>query len=78
MRIDNLKPGQNVILGFVGSAERSMFLEISGEGESRTAKFVSIDGSGAFYTWEAYRYNKRWAYGTSAQRLSLLKTFYKS
>lgn len=76
MRIDKLTVGQNVLLGFVGHTERARFEGIIGEGDKRRAKFISVDpNSGKIYDWEAYRYLGRWAYGTSAQALRLLKVF---
>lgn len=68
-RIDRLQPGAQVTLRFHGSMgnethdERATFQGIVGEGDDRLAQF---DG------WEAYRYRGHWAYGTSADRLSLI------
>jgi hypothetical protein len=77
LRIDNLTPGTTVTLRFngpksLGNApweEEFLFLGIEGSGDDRHARFTSDDLSGA---WEAYRYNGHWAYGSSAERLSLI------
>lgn len=82
-RIDTLKKGAKVTLAFYYGGkplnESAEFLEIIGEGEQRRAKFRSVYNSPKssgesprHYEWEAYRYHKRWAYGTGADRLSLV------
>lgn len=75
IRIDQLQAGQEVTLKFHGSKsignepyeETHTFLGIVGEKDDRRAVFS--DGS---TQWEAYRYNGGWAYGSSAERLSLV------
>lgn len=75
-RIDRLTPGQEVILKFHGSKslgnepheETHTFLGIEGEGDERRAKFRYND-----MEWEAYRYQGRWSYGTSAEKLSIVQ-----
>lgn len=79
-RIDSLTPDTEVTLRFHhrGNSydEAATFLGISGEGDDRRARFRSADTetltAGRTYEWEAYRYNGHWAYGTSADRLSLV------
>jgi hypothetical protein len=73
-RIDSLKPGTKVVLQFgrefqFGDAEQeeATFLGIEGTGDDRRAKFRQD------FDWEAYRYNGRWAYGTSAESLRLVR-----
>jgi hypothetical protein len=77
MKIDNLKPGSIITLKFHGSygnesyTEEVLFVGIDGEGDGRIAVFRSA--SNVAYTWQAYRYRGRWAYGTSADRLTVVK-----
>jgi hypothetical protein len=79
--IDNLKPGEVVELAFNPGkrneyCEYHVFLGILDEGEERRAAFAGI-GHRGMYEWEAYRYEGRWAFGTSADRLSLYSTVVK-
>ena len=70
-RIDSLKTGSRVTVKFHGSknlgneswTDTVTFYGITGEGDYRVARFDN---------WYAYRYNGRWAYGSSAERLSLV------
>lgn len=70
-RIDSLVSGEEVVLRFHGSRalgnagydDKVIFERIEGEGEDRRAIFDSF---------EAYRFNKRWVYGMSAERLSIV------
>lgn len=70
-RIDTLKAGSTVELVFRYGVERAVFLGITGTGDDRRARFLQLNVDGEPYEWEAYRYNGRWAYGTSADRLTL-------
>lgn len=74
--IDKLQPGTQVTLGFAqrgkSSEEPAVFVKLTGEGESRHATFRQDDKNGNPYEWDAYRNNRRWVYGSSAQRLSLV------
>lgn len=71
-RIDSLKPDTKVSLRFHGSKRFGnepstldyVFKEIVGTGEDRRAIFDE--------GFEAYRFNGHWAYGTSAEHLSLV------
>lgn len=73
MRIDSLKPGSTVLMDFNGKDETAIFVGIDGEGDERHAKFMQAFKEGdALYSWDAYRYNGRWAFGTSAEPLRLL------
>ena len=78
-RIDSLGVGEKVVLDFTGSMgntgyrETMIFKGITGEGEKRRATFADQ------YTedeWEAYRYNKHWAYGSSADRLRVVEVLH--
>ena len=71
-RIDSLKPNTPVLLKFFRSTEEATFLAIVGEGDERRARFVQHDDAIGLFEWEAYRFQGRWAYGTSAERLSLV------
>jgi hypothetical protein len=82
LRIDNLIPGSLVNLVFhpgIGSftkkedvtPEEAFFIKIEGAGDDRRATFVQLDYMNQPYTWQAYRYKGRWAYGTGADKLSL-------
>lgn len=70
-RIDSLQPNETVTLQFHGSKSlgnepyllEATFEGIIGTGEERRAQFDEV---------EAYRYNGHWAYGTSAEKLSLV------
>lgn len=73
MRIDNLKPASDVVLRFHDYEEVAWFVGIVGKGPDRRAVFMSKNADGDSYTWEGYRFNGRWAYGSSAERLSAVK-----
>jgi hypothetical protein len=79
MRIDQLEPGTEVILKFHGGngnkgyTNKNYFVEIVGKGENRRAVFSFCKEVDEHSTWEAYRYNGRWAYGSGAHRLSLVE-----
>lgn len=76
-RISNLKPGQTVTLLFRGSkvlgnapySDEVIFQGITGTGEDQRATFLDENGENP---WEAYRYEGRWSYGSSAERLSVV------
>lgn len=79
-RIDQLQPGDRVQLRFDGrdETEPATFVKLEGEGDDRLATFSQTQAQSTAtgvepvdYEWDAYRYNGRWAFGTSAQRLSL-------
>ena len=77
-RIDSLKSLSAVVLDFNGKfTEPAVFLGIEGEGDDRRAKFAqpTEHTESGYYTWDAYRYNGKWAYGTSAERLSLVSSY---
>jgi hypothetical protein len=71
--INGLKAGETVNLQFHGSKrfgndpyqDEHVFVGFEGEGDDKRAVF-----EGGF---EAYRYNGRWSYGTSAEKLSVAK-----
>lgn len=69
-RIATLTPGEDVTLRTATGDEPARFLRHTDEG---TAVFLQHRRDGTPYEWEAYRYNGRWSYGTSAQRLSLVQ-----
>lgn len=74
MRIDSLTPGSFVTLRFNGATdhtEQATFVRVKGEKQDRRAVFYSVGRNGG-YEWEAYRFNGGWAYGSSAERLSLV------
>lgn len=72
-RISDLKPNETVNLRFHGSkvygnepsTDEYTFLRFEGHGDDKRAIFD--DGL------EAYRYRGYWAYGTSAERVSIVK-----
>lgn len=79
-RIDQLTPGTQVVLGFVGwgntlTTDNATFVGVTGAGDDRRATFRSANTHSprGSYEWDAYRYNGGWVYGTSAQRLRLLE-----
>jgi hypothetical protein len=55
-----------------GNTTYALFLGIDGEGDDRRAVFAQFDCGGNTFGWSAYRYNGGWAYGSSAERLSLV------
>jgi hypothetical protein len=71
--INGLKPGESVNLQFHGSKQfgnapfqdERVFVGFTGEGEEKRAIFED--------DFEAYRYMGRWAYGASAEKLSIAK-----
>jgi hypothetical protein len=83
IRMDKLEVGQIVTLAFHKSAsttmekggrvdyEEAVFMGIVGEGEDRHAEFISGDAR-HMYRWAAYRFQGRWAFGSSAERLSVV------
>lgn len=85
-RIDKLTVGDIVTLRFYKNAstvmysdaprvedEKAVFVGIVGEGEERHAEFISSTSNGGFFRWAAYRMNKSWRYGSSAERLSVVE-----
>lgn len=72
VRIDKLAPGSMVELRFDRSeeTERAVFIGVKGEGDDRRATFVQGEGDSLF-SWEAYRFQNRWCYGSSAGSLSV-------
>jgi hypothetical protein len=78
--IEALSPGERVRLRFCGSpdwgsahTDTATFLDLTGTGDDRRARFESRDQDGRLYEWEAYIFEGDWAYGTSAERLMLLE-----
>lgn len=75
-RISTLKPGDNVRLKFHGSKQfgndpyemDATFVEFK---EDKTRAVFLMDGS-AGSEFEAYKFSNRWAYGSSAERLTIL------
>lgn len=71
-RIDSLKAGELVDLKFHGSKQfgndsyelTTKFVGIKGEGNAREAVFEDVT---------AYRSNGGWAYGTSAEKLTIVQ-----
>lgn len=82
-RLDKIARGSFLLLDLNGHEFSALFIGIAGEGDDRRARFVSthkgednrITGGDrdGFSTWEAYRYNGRWAFGASAERLSVVE-----
>lgn len=73
--IRNLVPGENVRLHFHGSKQfgneaydmDATFVEFN---EDKTRAVFAMDGD-AGSTFEAYKFSNRWAYGSSAERLTI-------
>lgn len=83
-RFDSLKPGTAVLLDFCsgtqsyGRVEPALFVGIEGTGDDRRATFVQVTDQPFLkgddrksYEWQAYRYEGRWAFGSSADVLRL-------
>lgn len=74
-RISSLKPGDNVRLKFHGSKQFGndpyemdvKFVEFK---EDKTRAVFHMDDAGSEF--EAYKFSNRWAYGSSAERLSIV------
>lgn len=76
--ISNLRPGDKVTLIFHGS--RSLgnepytddveLLGFAGEGATQRAQFGNPDYPGQD-EWEAYKFNGRWCYGASAEKVTV-------
>ncbi len=85
-RIDKLAPLSTVTLAFAGNLgepaqERAIFIGVFGEGDERRARFIQLSAASAVsgrptFEWEAYRYQGRWAYGSGADRLSVVSRDY--
>jgi hypothetical protein len=75
-RISSLKPGETVTLKFATygepTIEAAQLVEFKEDGQ--TAVFQTDMGTGptGIFQWEAYRFNGRWCYGSSAQRVSIV------
>ena len=71
--INGLKPGETVNLQFHGSKR------LGNEPYQNTFEFICFEGEGddkrAIFEdeFEAYRFNGHWAYGSSAEKLSVAK-----
>jgi hypothetical protein len=72
LRINAANVGRVLTLGFHSPynpfEQDAKLLKLEGEGDDARATFKDEDGM----EWEAYRYNGRWAYGSSANRLQVL------
>lgn len=77
-QIGRLVAGESVTLKFQtrgGSFEEpAEFLGMTDEGNAkfRTGGQDQAENPDDYYDWEAYRFQGRWCYGSSAQRLSLV------
>ena len=73
--IRNLVPGEKVSLHFHGSKQfgndpydmNATFVEFN---EDKTRAVFAMDGDESS-TFEAYKFSNRWAYGSSAERLTI-------
>lgn len=74
-RIANLTPGAEVTLRFAtygGSHDEVVtFVSLSEDGQRATFHTDDREDLNG-YDWEAYKFNGRWAYGSSAGRLSIV------
>lgn len=73
-RLDSIAVGESVTATFHGSknlGNEPYTLEVVVAGRSGTGddRRVTLDDDGA--SFEVYRFNGHWAYGTSAERLSI-------
>ena len=78
IRLDKLAEGTGVMLNFhvgkrIVETSEARFVRMEGEGEDRHAVFRSRGrkGKNGWYEWEAYRYKGRWAYGSSADLITV-------
>jgi hypothetical protein len=53
------------------STEAAVLLRVWGAGDDLRAEFRSTDSEGASYDWEAYVFDGRLSYGTSAEELQV-------
>ena len=74
MRLDSITPGSLITIRLDNSddTEQAVFVGITGDGEDRCATLISETMEGGSHHWEAYRMNKRWVYGSSADSLSVV------
>jgi len=72
--IDKLTPGDEITLRFTHGDEPAVFVKLEGTGDARRATFASVQTTPTVkvFSWDAYRYQGHWAYGTSADRLMLI------
>lgn len=72
MKIEDLKPGQIVILWFSGDGyvKKAKFLKSVSHDY---VEFESIQDDRS-YTWPAYIFNGRWCYGANAAPLWIIET----
>jgi hypothetical protein len=54
-----------------GYEDSAILVGRTGEGENREIQLVSRAGSRDAYEWGIYRFQGRWVYGTSADRIQL-------
>lgn len=72
-RIGDLKSGQRVTLAFDNRGKPfTEDVRVLAHHDDGSVSFLSHDGHGD-YEWSAYRHNGRWVYGSSAERVRLLK-----
>lgn len=69
-QIRNLTPFSMVVLKLDGFEEPAQFIGLNEKGAK--AVFRTFTPTGEFYDWEAYRFKGRWAYGTGAEKISLV------
>jgi hypothetical protein len=60
---------KNSRMGSTYELENCILIKIEGEGDDRRATFKDNE----IGEWEAYRYNGHWAYGSSAERLTVVE-----
>lgn len=75
-RISTLNPGDNVLLKFHGSKQfgndpYEMDAKFMGFNDDKTRAVFRMDES-AGSEFEAYKFSNRWAYGSSAERLTIV------
>lgn len=76
-RISSMQAGEAVTLRFHTRSghfdEAAVFVGLSEDGETATFRSASDNKSDDdTYDWDAYRFQGRWCYGSSAQRLSVV------
>lgn len=71
-QLDKMTVGKILTLDFGNHIDDAVFIGITGEGDHRKAHLVSATKGGALMPWEAYRFNGRWAFGSSAERVSII------
>lgn len=72
-RLDDIANGTIVTLDMVGTSVDNYLVKArDGQGDNRTITLTAKSPTGGCYDFDIYRYNGRWAYGSSAQAVKVV------